>query len=65
MWVCSVGAVYNKMGQNEKALEYYDKSLKIKIRVLGQDHLPVADTKHKCACCCCPRRWMVVVPVSL
>ena len=45
MWVCSVGAVYNKMGENEKALEYYDKSLEIKIKVLGQDHLLVAATK--------------------
>ena len=44
MWVCSIGAVYNKMGENEKALGYYNKSLEIKIKVLGQDHPLVAST---------------------
>ena len=45
MWVCSIAAVYNKMGENEKALEYHNKSLEIKIKVFGQDHPHVADTK--------------------
>ena len=49
MWVCSIGAVYNKMGENEKALGYYNKSLEIKIKVLGQDHPLAADTKNNIA----------------
>ena len=49
MWVCSIGDVYNKMGENEKALEYYNKSLEIKIKVLGQDHLVAADTLYNIA----------------
>ena len=38
MWVCSIGVVHRNMGENEKALEYYNKSLEIKIKVHGQDH---------------------------
>ena len=34
------------MGENEKALEYYNKSLKIKIKVHGQDHPDIAGTYH-------------------
>ena len=33
--VCSIGAVYRNMGENEKALESYNKSLEIKIKVHG------------------------------
>ena len=40
------------MGENEKALEYYNKSLEIKIKVHGQDDLHVANTKHKFALLC-------------
>ena len=36
-----------KMGENEKALEYYNKSLEIKIKVHDQDHPLVASTKNK------------------
>ena len=43
--MCSVGVVHYHMGENEKALEYYNKSLEIKIKVHGQDHPLVADTK--------------------
>ena len=37
------------MGENEKALEFYNKSLEIQIRVRGQDHPDTAATKNKCA----------------
>ena len=43
--VCSIGVVYGNMGENKKALESYNKSLEIKIKVYGQDHLHVAKTK--------------------
>jgi hypothetical protein len=43
--VCSIGIVLRKMGKPEEALENYNESLKIKIRVLGPDHPHVADTK--------------------
>ena len=43
--MCSIGVVHRNMGENGKALEYYNKSLEIKIKVHGQDHLVVADTK--------------------
>ena len=42
--VCSIGIVHRKMGENEKALEYYNKSLEIQIKVRGQDHPVLADT---------------------
>ena len=45
MWVCSIGVVHCNMGENEKALEYFNKSVNIKIKVYGQDHPLVADTK--------------------
>ena len=47
MRVCSIGVVHREMGENEKALEFYNKSLEILIKVFGQDHLLVADTKNK------------------
>ena len=37
------------MCKHKEALENYNKSLEIKIRVLGHEHPLVADTKHKCA----------------
>ena len=41
--------VYNSQGKYEEALEYYQKSLDIKIRVVGQDHPSVADSKYNLA----------------
>ncbi len=38
----NIGAVYDTQGKNEEALEYYQKSLDIKIRVVGGDHPDVA-----------------------
>ena len=37
-----IGNVYNSQGQYERALEYYQKSLEIRIRVFGSDHPDVA-----------------------
>ena len=36
--------VYNRQGHYERALEYHQKSLDIKIKVVGHDHLSVADS---------------------
>ena len=44
--------VLNVMGKPDEALENYNKSLEIKIRVVGPEHLRVANTKHKCALLC-------------
>ena len=38
----NMGSVYDSQGQYERALEYYQKSLDIKIRVVGHEHLDVA-----------------------
>ena len=43
--LCSIGTVLDKMGKSEEALENYNKSLEIKIRMLGLEHPLVADTK--------------------
>ena len=37
--------VYDSQGHYERALEYHHKSLDIKIKVVGHDHVAVADTK--------------------
>ena len=45
MWPKSynnIGLVYNTQGKYEEALEYYQKSLDIEIRVVGGDHPDVA-----------------------
>jgi tetratricopeptide (TPR) repeat protein len=34
----NTGNVYNRQGQYERALEYYQKALEINIKVSGQDH---------------------------
>ena len=34
------------MGENEKALEFYNKSLEIQIKVRGQDHPDTASTQN-------------------
>ena len=41
----NIGIVYHKQGKGEEALDQYNKSLEIKIRVYGQDHPHVADSK--------------------
>ena len=40
------GVVYERMGQYDKALEAHSKSLDIKIRVVGQDHLETRECMH-------------------
>ena len=39
----------DEQGKCPEALQYYNKSLEIKIRVHGQDHLSVAETKNNIA----------------
>ena len=41
--------LYNRQGQYEKALEYYQKDLDITIRVVGHQHKDVATTNHNIA----------------
>jgi tetratricopeptide (TPR) repeat protein len=42
----NLGIVYRKLGKFKEALEYYEKSLGIKIKVFnGQDHTDVAVSK--------------------
>ena len=46
----NLGIVYRKLGKFKEALEYYEKSLGIKIKVFnGQDHTDVADSKYNIA----------------
>ena len=45
--LCSIGSVLDDQGKYPEALEYYNKSLEIMIKVHGQDHPLVADTKFK------------------
>ena len=52
MWPKSyhnIGAVYDSQGKYEEALEYYQKSLDIKIRVVGGDHPDVATSYQNLA----------------
>ena len=42
---CSIANVYYSQGKYAEALEYHNKSLEIKLRVVGPDHPLVADTK--------------------
>ena len=42
----NVGNVYNRQGQYELALEYYQKALEIDIKVSGQEHPDVAASKE-------------------
>jgi tetratricopeptide (TPR) repeat protein len=44
-----LGNVYDSLGQYEEALEYYQKSLDIKIRVVGGDQLDVAASYNNVA----------------
>ena len=46
MRVCSIGIVHHKMGETEKALEYYNKSPEIQTKVHGQDQLDTAKTQN-------------------
>ena len=41
--------VYEKQGRYEEALDYYHRSLDIKVRVVGQEHPQVADSKYNLA----------------
>ena len=41
--------VLDDQGKYPEALEYYNNSLEIKIKVHGQDHPSMADTYNKCA----------------
>ena len=47
--LCSIGTVLDKMGKLEEALKNYNKSLEIKIRVRGLEHLDVAKTQNNIA----------------
>ena len=47
--VCSIGNVLQRMAKYEAALENLNKSLQIKIRVLGHMHPLAADTKSNIA----------------
>ena len=42
---CSIANVYYSQGKYAEALEYHNKSLGIKLQVVGPDHPLVADTK--------------------
>ncbi len=45
----NIGLVHKKLGNFPKALEYYEKSLEIKIECLGGAHVKVAETKENMA----------------
>ena len=38
----NMGVVYDSQGHYERALEYYQKSLDIQIKVVGHDHIDLA-----------------------
>ena len=40
----NIGNVYNRQGNYEEALEYYQKDLDITVRLVGQDHPDVASS---------------------
>ena len=42
---CSIANVYYSQGKYVEALEYHNKSLEIKLRMVGPDHLEPAKTK--------------------
>ena len=44
-----MGMVYKQQGRYEEALDYYHRSLDIKVRVVGHDHPDVADSKYNLA----------------
>ena len=41
--------VFERQGEYEKALEYYEESLKLKKKSLGDEHVSVADTLNNMA----------------
>ena len=45
----NLAAVYNKQGNYEKALEYYDNALEVRERILGSDHPDTAVTYNNIA----------------
>ena len=42
---CSIGEVYREQAKFDEAMQNYERSLEISIRVVGHDHLVVAATK--------------------
>ena len=45
----NIGLVYDNKGEYDKALEYYQKSLAIKLKQLGPEHPSVAISYHNMA----------------
>ena len=45
MSLMNLGIVYDSLGEYGKALEYHEKSLGIKIKLVGQDHMDVAESR--------------------
>ena len=45
----NIGEMYRSQGHYERALEYNQKSLDIKIKVVGHDHIDVASTYQNIA----------------
>ena len=45
----NIGLVYDSQGKYDDALDYYQKSLKIKITAVGSDHPDVAISKFNIA----------------
>ena len=45
----NMAIVYNKQGNYDKVLEYYEMSLVIRLKKLGDDHPDVANTKYNLA----------------
>jgi tetratricopeptide (TPR) repeat protein len=43
---CNIGSVYLQQGELERALEMFEKDLKITRNALGDGHVSVADTKQ-------------------
>ena len=49
MHVCSIANIYQQQGKISEALELYHKSLAIKEKIHGCDHLDTAATREKYA----------------
>ena len=45
----NIGEVYRQQGRYEEALDYYHRDLEITVRVVGQEHPQVADSKYNLA----------------
>ena len=42
----NMAVIYNDMGDNQQAKEYYERALSIQLNKLGPDHVDVARTYH-------------------